>query len=118
MAGSANITEKLDPNADWGMFSRLYLERDPSTGLVKIEAVEVIPLTNTHSRPSPLLADKAKVRIDELNKLSLAQIGNYTLNLQIDALTGRGIYCSDRLYSMRAKAMCAGRFNSQIGNFR
>ncbi|MNL24998.1 hypothetical protein D3C87_1464570 [compost metagenome] len=109
MVGSANITQRLDPNMDWGMFSRLYLERDPVSGKVKIDAVEVIPLTNTHSRSAPLSVIPASLRIQELNKLSESQIGALSLLLQIDSISGRGVYCSNRLNSIRAKAMCAGK---------
>lgn len=110
MAGSANITERLDPNKDWGMFSRLYLEKDPATGKVKIDAVEVVPLTNTHNRSAPLSTIPASLRIQELNKLSESEIGGAALRLQPDSLTGRGIFCADRLNSIRAKTMCAGKF--------
>lgn len=110
MVGSANITQRLDPNMDWGMFSRLYLERDPVSGKVKIDAVEVIPLTNTHNRSAPLSAIPASLRIQELNKLSESQVGGLALPLQIDSITGRGVYCSHRLNSIRAKTMCAGNF--------
>jgi poly-gamma-glutamate capsule biosynthesis protein CapA/YwtB (metallophosphatase superfamily) len=109
MVGSANITERIDPNMDWGMFSRLYLERDPATGKVKIDAVEVIPLTNTHNRSSPLLASSAGLRIQELNRLSESQVGPLALKLQVDPITGRGVFCGERLNSIRAKTMCAGK---------
>lgn len=111
MAGSADITKKADTNADWGMFSRLYLERDPATGRVKVDAVEVIPLTNTHSRTTPMTAENAMLRIDGLNQLSYDQIGEYGLNLKIDTISGQGFYCDEQMNSVRAKAMCSGRFS-------
>lgn len=112
MVGSANITERMDPNMDWGMFSRLYLERDPLSGKVSVDAVEVIPLTNTHNRSTPLSAIPASLRIQELNRLSEMEIGGAALNLQIDSLTGRGIFCANRLNSIRAKTLCAGKLST------
>lgn len=111
MIGSADITKRADTSADWGMFSRLYLERDPSTGKVKVDALEVIPLTNTHARVTPLSADKAAARINGLNNLSAMELGNVALQLDIDPVTGRGIFCDTEMTSIRAKAMCAGQFS-------
>ncbi|WP_374076717.1 CapA family protein [Bdellovibrio bacteriovorus] len=111
MVGSADITKKADPNTDWGMFSRLYLEKDPATGTVKVDAIEVIPLTNTHGRTAPMTADKAGGRIDGLNKLSAMQLGNYAMRFDIDPMTGRGIFCDSEMTSIRAKAMCAGQLS-------
>lgn len=113
MVGSADITKKSDPNTDWGMFSRLYLERDPSTGKVKVDAVEVIPLTNTHNRTAPMPADKAAARIGNLNQLSAMQLQNYAMRLQLDPFTGRGIFCDSQMTSIRAKTMCAGQFSTK-----
>lgn len=113
MLGSADITKRSDTRLDWGMFSRLYLERDPRTGKVKVEALEVIPLTNTHGRTSPMAAQKSGDRIEGLNQLAYEQLGPAGLELSIDALSGKGIYCDKSLNSIRAKTMCA----SQIRRF-
>lgn len=110
MLGSADITKKLDINTDWGMFSRLYLERDPYSGKVKIDAVEVIPLTNTHARVAPMPGMKAAQRIAGINALSEIQLGAEAFRLKVDSLTGRGIFCSSEMNSVRAKTMCSSRF--------
>ncbi|AHI04591.1 poly-gamma-glutamate biosynthesis protein [Bdellovibrio bacteriovorus W] len=111
MVGSADITKKIDTRKDWGMFSRLYVERDPQTGKVKVDAIEVIPLTNTHSQARPMEASKATERIYGLNQLGQSEIGNASLILKADQVTGRGIYCDSKLNSIRAKTMCASQLN-------
>lgn len=112
MLGSADITKKQDTYADWGMFARLYLERDPRTGKVKIDAAEVIPLTNTHSRATPMSSNNAAIRIEGLNVLSMQELGaDEALDLKIDSLSGKGVFCGDNMTSIRAKTMCASHLN-------
>lgn len=113
MLGSADITKSVNMNTDWGMFARLYLEKDPKTNTVKIDAVEVVPLTNTHFKAMPLTGRRAAERITSLNNLSLSELGKDALTLTIDALTGSGLDCRDDMNSVRAKARCA----TQIKNF-
>lgn len=107
MVGSADITKSINMNTDWGMFARLYLEKDPATNKVKIDAVDVIPLTNTHFKATPLNGMKAAQRITSLNALSLSQLRQDALLLNLDSLTGTGITCAPIMNSLRAKARCA-----------
>lgn len=107
MVGSADITKSMNMNTDWGMFARLYLEKDPETNKVKVDAVEVVPLTNTHFKATPLNGIKAAQRITSLNALSLSQLGQDALLLNLDSLTGTGITCAPIMNSLRAKARCA-----------
>lgn len=111
MLGSADMTKRQNTNLDWGMFARLYLERDPQTGKVKVEATEVIPLTNTHTRTTPLQANQASIRVQGLNILGQQQLGNDSLYLNVDPLTGRGTYCDSNLNSIRAKILCSSNLS-------
>ena len=111
MLGSADITKRLNVNADWGMFARLYLERNPFTQKVEINAYEVIPLTDTHAQVKPMVSYKAKERISALNKLSSEQLNNKALIYKVNPLTGSGFNCASEMYSIRAKVMCAAAGN-------
>lgn len=111
MIGSADITKRFNVNADWGMFARLYLERNPFTQKVEINAYEVIPLTDTHAQVKPMVSFKAKERILALNNLSSEQLGSKALTYKVNPLTGSGFSCSQDLYSIRAKVMCAAAGN-------
>lgn len=111
MLGSADITKRYNVNADWGMFARLYLERNPFTQKVEINAYEVIPLTDTHAQVKPMVSFKAKERILSLNNLSSEQLKNQALTYKINPLTGAGFSCSQEMYSVRAKIMCAAAGN-------
>lgn len=111
MLGSADMTKKADINQDWGMFARLYLERDYSTGKVRVEAAEVIPLTYTHSYSLPMVANKAAQRIASFNELTHRQLGDEGVRLSVDKILGKGIFCSGSERSIRAKVMCASSFN-------
>lgn len=90
------------------MFARLYLERNPYTQKVEINAYEIIPLTDTHSQVKPLVSYKAQERIRSLNRLSTEQLQNKALTFKVNPLTGAGFNCKPDLYSIRAQVMCAG----------
>lgn len=107
MLGSADLTKRADINMDWGMFARLYLEKDPMTGKVKVDATEIIPLTNMHARTTKMSADKSAARIESLNWLSYDQVGDNAVKFNVSPIGGRGVLCADRINSMRAKIMCA-----------
>lgn len=110
MLGSADITRASNIGKDWGMFSRLYIEKDPATQKARIEAVEVVPLTNTHFKATSLINNKASDRIRALNSLGADQLGGTALHLSIDGLTGKGFRCAEGMRSVRAKSMCASVF--------
>lgn len=107
MLGSADLTKRADINMDWGMFARLYLEKDPSTGKVKVDATEIIPLTNMHARTTKMAADKSADRIESLNILSTSEVGFDAVRFNISPIGGRGVICENSMNSMRAKIMCA-----------
>lgn len=107
MLGSADLTKRADMNMDWGMFARLYLEKDPSTGKVKVDAAEIIPLTNMHARTTKMAADKSGYRIESLNTLSTREVGADAVRFNVSPIGGRGVICGNNMNSMRAKIMCA-----------
>lgn len=70
-AGSLNA---LGPTEDYGLMSRIYLERNLS-GRLQIRSMEAIPLFNMHSQVYPLNGSDARRRITELNLLTDEELG-------------------------------------------
>lgn len=106
MVGSANITGR-GIDTDYGLFGRAHFAWDASARRLKLQAVEAIPLTDTHLRPRPLGADAAASRIRFLNSLSTRELGSMGMQFRTTA-AGSGVFCNRQnlAYSVRAKAVC------------
>ena len=105
MLGSANITSKIG-GADFGLFSKLHLVQNESGRLVP-EAIELVPLTNTHSAVKPMAAQAAEDRLHDFQKLIDAQLGNDGIRFKISA-QGRGYLCHDDVKLESSKKACSG----------
>lgn len=104
MLGAANITG-LSGGLDFGLFSKLHLVEN-SQGRLVPEAIELVPLTNTHFIVKPMETALAQNRMDSLQKLSRGQLGSKTLEFKINSL-GRGIYCLPNLKLESSVKVCS-----------
>lgn len=104
MLGSANITAKTD-GADFGLFSKLHLVENEKGRLVP-EAIELVPLTNTHSSVRPLPAEKAIDRLKGLQNLNDSQLGKDSFQFVVNS-KGRGLYCLENLRLDSSQRACA-----------
>ncbi len=105
MLGSANITKK-NGGADFGLFSKLHLVENGNGRLIP-EAIELVPLTNTHSAVKPMAATLAQDRLAEFQNLIDSQLGNDGLRFKITS-KGRGMVCLDNLKLESSRTACAG----------
>ncbi len=94
MLGSANITG-LGDGLDFGLFSKLHLVEN-AQGRLMPEAIELVPLTNTHFIVKPMKTELAQNRMQSFLNLSRAQLGKDSLEFKINSL-GHGIYCLQTL---------------------
>ncbi|MEE9589299.1 MAG: CapA family protein, partial [Hyphomicrobiaceae bacterium] len=60
---------KFNRCRDYGLLARVYLVKS-SDGATKIQAVEVVPLTDMHVKTRPMAVDQAHRRIEVLNALA------------------------------------------------
>lgn len=106
MVGSANITGR-GIETDYGLFGRAHFAWDAVSRRLKLQAVEAIPLTDTHLQPKPHGAQAAEARIQALNSLSTRELGSAAMRFRISAM-GSGVFCNPQslAYSVRAKAVC------------
>lgn len=103
MLGSANITE-LAGGLDFGLFSKLHLVENDKGRLVP-EAIELVPLTNTHSVVKVMEAASASAHLQQFQNLSSRQLGHDSLTFKINS-SGRGIYCSENLKLQSSMKVC------------
>ncbi|MBI1385651.1 MAG: hypothetical protein GC150_12140 [Rhizobiales bacterium] len=108
--GTANMSGK-GRCKDWGILARVHLLRRPD-GRVTAEAVEVIPLRDTHLQPRPLSPREAHLRIAALNGMSrhLDRAAAGSRGVRFAALPdGRGLYCRTPSAELpgRLAALCA-----------
>ncbi|MFZ3231449.1 MAG: CapA family protein [Pseudobdellovibrio sp.] len=94
MLGSANITG-LSNGLDFGLFSKLYLVVNEKGRLVP-EAIELVPLTNTHAIVKPMEMKLAQQRLSAFQQLSSEQLGADAMEFKINSV-GRGIFCLPEL---------------------
>ena len=90
MLGSANITG-LSGGLDFGLFSKLHLVENRQGRLVP-EAIELIPLTNTHAIVRPMEPTSAQSRLQQFQVLSDRQLGSDAFQFKISPL-GHGLFC-------------------------
>ncbi|MGI9423046.1 MAG: CapA family protein [Hyphomicrobiaceae bacterium] len=92
--GTANMSGK-GVCKDFGLLGKLYLLRQPN-GRLRVRAVEVTPVGQTHWRPEPLPPRAAQVRLHALNYLA-AQLGHgddQSKGMRFSGRSnGRGLYC-------------------------
>lgn len=103
MLGSADMTKSKSPYIDWSMFARVHIKKN-KTGKAVAEAIEVVPITNTHARTVPMQGEAAQYRIRVLNALNRDQIKNDPLQLSIKG--SQGVYCNGSVEGTRAKQIC------------
>lgn len=110
--GTANMTSK-GICRDFGVFARVHLAKAGDGGRLVAQAIEIIPVTDTHMRPRPLPPGEAAQRIYALNFLggllgdSSGRADGVRFTPQAD---GSGLYCrADAGKSAAALAsLCAG----------
>ena len=90
MLGSANITG-LSGGLDFGLFSKLHLVENGQGRLVP-EAIELIPLTNTHAIVKPMEPTSAQSRLQQFQALSDRQLGTDAFQFKISS-SGHGLFC-------------------------
>jgi 2',3'-cyclic-nucleotide 2'-phosphodiesterase (5'-nucleotidase family) len=105
MVGASDISVR-PLGTDYGLFTRLYLERDAQTQRVRVQALEALPLTAMNSHPHVLPPLSARAHIEYLNQLSRSQLGAQAVQFEVRS-DGTGLAC-DRTaeLSPRAKAVC------------
>lgn len=103
MLGSADMTKSRSPYIDWSIFSKIHIRKNAG-GKAITEAIEIVPITNTHARTIPMPAEKAQYRIRVLNALNKDQFKKDPL--QFEARHDRGVFCLDRVTSATAKKIC------------
>lgn len=97
---------------DYGMLARLHL-MPGADGRLSARAVEVVPVTGTHSAPRPMAPEQATKRIHVLNSLAngldAPHVGAAGLRLTPQA-DGRGLYCFPGANKEpgRVSKLCAG----------
>lgn len=103
MLGSADMTLSKSPYIDWSIFSRVHIKKT-SSGKAVAEAVEIIPITNTHARTIPMQGEQAQYRIRVLNTLNRDQIKKDPLQFTVKG--NQGVYCAAKVDGARAKQVC------------
>ncbi len=92
--GTANITGK-GLCRDYGLFARVHLAK-AATGALEIQAVEAVPVTDTHRKPRLMTGDAGNKRIHVLNYLAAAiddgASGAMGMRFTPQA-NGSGLYC-------------------------
>lgn len=109
--GTANMTSK-GICKDFGVFAKVHLARN-SDGELRSQAIEVVPITNTHRKPKPMNAASARARIHALNYLGArlgAKDGSATGVRFSPQKNGRGLYCMPGAarHSGKIGALCRG----------
>ena len=93
--GTANITGK-GVCRDYGLFARVYLAKGTGGHWV-IEAVEAVPMTDTHRKTRPLTGDSGAARVHALNYLAstLDSDASGARGLRFTPQSnGSGLYCA------------------------
>lgn len=65
----------LGPRYDYGIFGRLYFNRDDSTSRAVAQAMEVVPLASMHEITRPMTGETGRARIRALNSEGRRQLG-------------------------------------------
>ncbi len=107
MLGAAD-TSRQPPGSDYGLMGKAHFGWDASARRLKVQAVEVIPLTQMHIKPRPLDARAAADRVSRLNSLSASDLGTAkAMRFQLRQ-DGSGVACINQglALSARAKAVC------------
>jgi poly-gamma-glutamate synthesis protein (capsule biosynthesis protein) len=81
----ASALNNLPTAHNYGLMGRLYLKRDRISDRLKINFMEAIPLYNMQSQVSPLTGVYAQSRIENLNDLSLQELGSTAVQWSIGA---------------------------------
>lgn len=109
--GTANMTRK-GICKDYGLMARVHLNRDRK-GTLQAQAVEVIPVTNTHISVARLSPKKSRQRVHALNYLA-SRLPKGGVNVEGMRFTpqsdGRGLYCFAGADAAGGKigALCSG----------
>lgn len=109
--GTANMTGK-GVCKDFGLLARIHMEPG-SDGRLEIKAVEAIPVTNTHVRPTPIKGQAGQARVHALNYLgsTLDAPQQNAKGLRFTPQSdGTGLYCAPGAEKVpgRTGALCKG----------
>lgn len=92
--GTADITRK-GICRDHGLFAKVHLTQSEK-GKLEARAIEIIPLTQTHRKPTPLSGNRGQARIHALNYLGsrLGSKDGKAIGVRFTPQPdGRGLYC-------------------------
>lgn len=107
MLGAADIGAK-GLGLDYGLFGKAHFAWDSLAKKLKLQAIEVIPLTQMHLNPKPMAAKAAAERITYLNKLSVNDLGSakaVQFKIRVDG-SGTACFRQGLPYSARAAVVC------------